>query len=100
MSNEEICGLDDLFEIEPEENDWEEEWKGMPEYDNVEQTEPEVTVLFRFRSWEAFEEFKEKIREHLFEGERPFDGMQKKGEYNTWYPHTDRPRKYRYVDES
>lgn len=72
------------------------EWLEMPEYDNIEQTEPLITATFKFRTFEDFEEFKNIIKEVLFNGEKPFDGNQKKNIKNTWYPHPPRPSNYEY----
>ena len=88
----------DFFD-EPEGiNRWEEEWQGMPSYDNVFEGEPEVTVVFKFRTREDFEKFNEIIKDALFDGEKPFDGSQLKEKKSTWYPHKERASKYKYID--
>lgn len=87
-----------LFERELE-TEWEQEWQGMPEYNNTKQEEPEIVALFKFRNREDFEKFNLLIKEYIFNGERPFDGMQKKTQKNTWYPHTEKASKYLYTDE-
>lgn len=79
------------------ENDWKEHWLGMPEYNNVEETPPLITATFKFRNEEDFDNFKETIRKHLYNGEKPFDGMQRKDIKSTWYPLKEKAKNYRYV---
>lgn len=72
----------DFFDEPEGVNSWEEEWRGMPSYDNVFEGEPEVTVVFKFRTREDFEKFNEIIKDALFDGEKPFDGNQLKHRLN------------------
>ena len=81
---------------EIETNDWKKEWVGMPEYNNVEAIPPAITATFKFRSAEDFELFKELLREHLYNGEKVFDGMQRKDVKSTWFPLKEKAKKYRY----
>lgn len=81
-------------------NDWKKEWVGMPEYNNVVIEDPEIVVTIKFRNNEDFEDFKNKAQEYLFDGEKPFDGMQRKTVKNTWYPHKTKANKYRYINET
>lgn len=88
-----------LFDDNVDVNDWREEWTGMPEYNNHEQDEPFITATFKFRSDEDFLLFNKLIKEHLYNGERPFDGMQRKDVKSTWFPLKDKPSKFVYKDE-
>ena len=69
----------------------------MPEYNNIKQPEPIITATFKFQTQEDFDLFKELIRVHLYNGVRPFDGMQLKEKKNALFPHKDKPSKYKYV---
>lgn len=84
----------------PKTNDWQKEWVGMPEYNNEERKPPVITATFKFRSEEDFELFNKTIKEHLYNGEKPFDGMQRKDVKSTWFPLTEKANKYTYKDES
>ena len=85
-----------LFDLPECQNKWEEHYVGMPEYNNVRESEPEVVVTFKFRRKEDFEEFNKLIKEHLYDGEKVFDGMQRKDATSAWYPLRDKPSKYRF----
>lgn len=75
-------------------------WKGMPEYSNIKEPEPEITATFKFRNKKDYEHFKETVKKHLYGGEKCFDGMQKKGKYQAWYPLKEKASKYKYYDEN
>jgi hypothetical protein len=79
-----------------DENFWESEWIGMPEYSNILEPEPFITATFKFRNQEDFDEFNRLIKEHLYEGEKPFDGNQRKTVKSTWFPLKIKARKFRY----
>jgi hypothetical protein len=78
------------------ENDWQEEWIGMPEYNNTKQEEPFIKATFKFRNQEDFDYFNKFLRENLYNKEKVFDGMQRKTVKSTWYPLKEKARKYRY----
>lgn len=80
-------------------NDPWKEYGGMPEYNNIKQADPVVTATFKFKTFEDFEEFKKLIKKHIYNGVKPFDGMQKKDKKNAWFPHKEKASKYLYVDE-
>lgn len=84
----------ELFKTE---NNWKEEWLEMPEYNNVKQEEPLITVTFKFRTEEDFFKFKNLVQEFVFNGEKVFDGMQKKDKKTSWYPHKEKASKYEYI---
>jgi hypothetical protein len=86
-----------LFDLSPCENLWEEHYVGMPEYNNVREPDPLITATFKFRTQEDFEEFNKLIKQHLYDGERVFDGMQRKDVKSTWYPLRCKASKYRFV---
>ena len=79
-----------------EANDWKEEWEGMPEYNNVKQPDPEITVTIKFRNKEDYDEFHALIKKHLYDGKKVFDGMQRKDKKTTWYPLKEKASKYYY----
>ena len=72
------------------------EWVGMPEYNNQIIAEPFITATFKFRNQEDFDRFNEHLRETIYNGERVFDGMQRKTVKSAWYPLKEKARKYRY----
>ena len=79
------------------ENSWEEEYKDMPEYNNIKQPKPIITATFKFRNEEDFLRFKDAVQKHLYNGNKVFDGMQSKERKNAWYPHKEKASKYKYV---
>ena len=40
--------------MDKNEKDWEKEWVGMPECNNVKQPKPEITATFKFRNEKNF----------------------------------------------
>jgi hypothetical protein len=89
MSNEQ----DNLFGWK---DPWQEEWQDMPEYNNSVTKPPAVTATFKFKNEEDFEKFKEIVKEHLFEGGKPFDGMQLKEAKSAWWPPREKASEYTY----
>ena len=81
-------------------NNWKDEWDGMPEYENHHQQEPEIVATFKFRNEDDFLMFNKLIKKHLFKGQKPFDGMQRKDIKSTWFPLNEKSSKYIYTDES
>lgn len=79
------------------ENNWEDEWVGMPSYNNVKQPEPLITATFKFKTEKDFLQFKKIVQKHVYNGAKVFDGMQKKDKKNAWYPHKEKASKYKYV---
>ena len=75
----------------------EEEWKGMPEYNNNKTEDPVIVATFKFRTKRDFEEFNNYLRHNLYNGQKVFDGMQKKDKKSTWFPPNEKASKYRYV---
>jgi hypothetical protein len=92
----------DLFgnEVKTDTNNWENEWVGMPEYNNYEQKPPFITATFKFRNQQDFDKFYKFVKENLYNNEKPFDGMQRKDVKSTWFPLNEKPNKYLYTDES
>ena len=83
----------------PDEESWEEEWNGMPEYSVEKELKPEVTATFKFKTFEDFEVFKKSIKENLYGGGKVFDGQQSKTEKNAWYPLKEKSSNYIYETE-
>lgn len=90
----------DLFENTEDINNWQEHYIGMPEYNNVKQLEPAITATFKFRNQEDFDEFNTLLKKFIYNGEKPFDGMQRKEVKSTWYPLNEKASKFIYTDES
>lgn len=88
--------MNDLFEDFQRNNDWKDHYKEMPEYNNKVQDEPFIVVTFKFRNQEDFEEFNSLIKKHLYDGEKVFDGMQRKDKKSAWYPLNKKASKFRY----
>ena len=76
----------ELFNFLSSIDNWEEEIDGLPEYNNFPQPKPEITATFKFRNENDFQDFKEKVKKHIYEGQKVFDGLQKKQEKQAWYP--------------
>ena len=74
-------------------------WKGMPTYHNVLEAKPEITATFKFRNEKDYQEFKEKVKNYVYDGEKCFDGMQRKEKKQAWYPLKEKASKYWYCDE-
>lgn len=70
----------------------------MPEYDNEKQPQPLITATFKFSSKEDYDKFHSLVKEHLYDGEKVFDGMQKLEAKQAWYPLKEKASNYRYVD--
>lgn len=89
----------DLFNEEQvsKTNDWQNEWIGMPEYNNSKPIPPEITATFKFRNKEDFDLFMGTVKLKLFNDKRVFDGKQKKNEYTAWFPLDSRPSENIYV---
>jgi len=82
-------------EIKNQNKEWEEEWRGMPEYNNEKQKDPFITATFKFKNQEDFDYFNKFLRENLYNNVKVFDGMQRKDKKSTWYPLTEKPTNYR-----
>tara|TARA_R100000654_G_C2668677_1_gene125736 strand:+ start:53 stop:1192 length:1140 start_codon:yes stop_codon:yes gene_type:complete len=82
-----------LFEIP---TDVEQHWKDMPEYNNTEIDGPEITCKFKFRNRTDYEEFKEKVKKYIYNGEKFIDGNQGEKEKQSWYPLIEKSSKYVY----
>lgn len=89
-----------LFDDLKSKNDWKDHWIGMPEYNNVKQEEPFIIATFKFRNQIDFDQFNELLKKHIYNGEKPFDGMQRKNVKSTWFPLNEKANKYVYSDES
>jgi hypothetical protein len=85
-----------LFD-ELSENDWEKEYIGMPEYDNKKAEPPKITAVFKFKTQKDFDMFNSLIKKHLYNGRKPFDGMQRKDSKSTWFPLNEKTNEWRYV---
>ena len=76
----------ELFDFLSSIDNWEKEMDGLPEYNNFPQPKPEITATFKFRNENDFQDFKEKVKEYIYEGQKVFDGLQRKQEKQAWYP--------------
>lgn len=89
--------LFDVDGLKDQNQSWEEEWIGMPSYNNEKQKEPYITATFKFRNQEDFEFFKNFLQKNLYDGQKVFDGMQRKDKKSTWFPLKEKPSNYRVV---
>lgn len=84
---------DTLFDIP---TDIEQHWKQMPEYNNEEIEGPEITWKFKFRNKDDYEDFKAKVKDYLYNGEKCIDGQQSDKEKQSWYPLIEKSSNYAY----
>ena len=94
----------DLFgknieKTDPSQKAWSDEWKMMPEYDNIDEPEAKITLTFKFRNEEDYEEFKETVKEHCYNGDKLIDGQQQKDKKQAWYPLKEKSSNYLYVNK-
>lgn len=74
-----------------------EHWDGMPEYDNIKEGPPLITVTLKFKSQEDFEEFNSLMKEHIYKERKVFDGMQRKDKKQAWFPLKKKGSSYEYI---
>jgi hypothetical protein len=92
--------MKDLFEKEEKKDqnkEWEDEWEGMPSYNNEKSKEPFITATFKFRNQEDFDKFNAFLRDELYKEKKIFDGMQTKTKKSTWYPLNEKGSKYKVI---
>jgi len=87
----------ELFDFLSPIDNWKEEIDGLPEYENFVQPKAEITATFKFRSKEDFETFQQKVKQHIYNGQKVFDGLQKKKEKQAWYPLKEKNHGLRWV---
>jgi hypothetical protein len=68
----------------------------MPEYDNINEPEPAVTVTIKCKTVEDFQELKQLLKDKIYNGAKVFDGMQRETKKSTWYPLKEKASKYYY----
>lgn len=68
----------------------------MPEYNNLNLPPPLIEATFKFRSEEDFEEFNYLLKKYIYNGQKIFDGMQRKDKKSAWYPLLEKSSKYQY----
>jgi len=83
-----------------DEVDWHDHYDGMPEYNNETQPPPKIVARFKFRDKEAFDTFMDVVKQRLYDGERVFDGCQRKNDYQAWFPLEEKASKYVCIDEN
>lgn len=71
-----------------------EHWVGMPEYNNINMPEPLITATFKFRTQEDYDDFHQKVKQHIYNGKKVFDGMQRKEKKQAWYPLPEKASDY------
>ena len=69
-----------------------------PSYNNENKKEPFITATFKFKtkkilSYSKMVDFKK----NLYDGQKVFDGMQRKDKKSTWFPLKEKPSNYRVV---
>lgn len=86
-----------LFELE--QNNCDDHYIGLPEYNNIKVAEPFIIASFKFRNQEDFDFFNKFLKDNLYKEKKIFDGMQRKDVKSTWFPLNEKASKYRYEDE-
>jgi hypothetical protein len=79
-------------------HNWQEHWVALPEYSNKKQPDPVITATFKFRNATDYELFKNKVKEHIYDNQKVFDGMQKKDKKQAWFPLKEKSSKYCYIN--
>lgn len=94
--------MKDLFSEQEQENkrDWEDEWVGMPEYNNPKPEKNPLTATFKFKNQEDFDFFMVTVKEKLYDNKRVFDGKQGKTDKTAWFPLPPRPSENVYINEN
>jgi len=62
------------------------EYVEMPEYNNIDEPEPEITCKFKFRNQKDYLKFKELVSKHIYKGQKFIDGNQSMQEKQSWFP--------------
>ena len=73
------------------------DWVNMPSYKNVDEPEPEITALIKFRNKTDFDTFNELLRKYVFETNKVFDGKQEIAKKQAWFPLKEKSSKYHIV---
>lgn len=81
------------------ENNWQEHYINMPEYNNIKKPEPLITATFKFTNKTDFDNFHSIVKKHLYNNMKVFDGMQTKEKKQSWFPLPPRPSHFNYVDD-
>jgi len=79
-----------------EQNNWKEEWKNMPEYNNVVEQKPLIIAEFKFRNETDYKIFHELVKKYIYGGKKVFDGMQRNNKKQAWFPLKEKASKYYY----
>ena len=76
-----------------------EHWKQMPEYNNQALNDAEITWKFKFRNKDDYQQFKDKVQQYLYDGQRCVDGEQTAKEKQSWYPLIEKTSNYAYFGD-
>ena len=76
------------------------DWVNMPSYKNVDEPEPEITALIKFRNKTDFDTFNELLRKYVFETNKVFDGKQEIAKKQAWFPLKEKSSKYHIVSNN
>ena len=79
-----------------DENSWEKEWEGMPEYNLEVEEKPAISMTFKFKTEEEYQEFKEIVKERLYDGENYLLGMQRQEQKIAWDPLKEKRSSFEY----
>ena len=60
-------------------------WFDMPEYENIFEQNPYITATFKFKSQADFDLFHERVKTFVYDGQRVFDGIQRKNKKGSTY---------------
>ena len=61
-------------------------WLDMPEFNQENEPDPEITATFKFRNEADYQHFKELLKLHVYDGAKFIDGYQEHKRKQSWYP--------------
>lgn len=73
------------------------DWVDMPEFNNINEPQPEITATFKFRNKTDYDIFNELLKKHVYQTNKIFDGVQELNKKQAWFPLKEKTSIYRYV---
>ena len=80
-------------------NNHEIEYTDLPEYNNVNEAEAKITLTFKFRNEEDYLDFKEQVKNKIYNGDKFIDGNQGIEEKQSWFPLNKKESHHIVLDE-
>jgi hypothetical protein len=74
-------------------------WEGLPAYDNLRESDISMTLKFKFKSKEDFEEFHKLAKKYMYNNENFIAGTQKLDKKTCYYPALSKSKYYKYVGQ-